>query len=159
MKRLLLLLCLLTSLQALAAGPSFASMEDGDRVEITHHSTGCFHNIISYYEVSKSAGTCVFTQYAITWDKSVPPKMLEKKVIGKTQLTAADIAGLDGLITYYRSRKTSSSTTQVTVMIEYYEGATRIKVENLEDGSGSIGLEKRDDLISLRELTARFQKK
>lgn len=155
----LFILYFLTTLPALASVPSFATMENGDRVEITHHSTGCFHNIISYYEVRKVGTTCFFTQYAITWDKSVPPQMVEKKVIGELTLTADDIAGLDGLISYYRGRQSSSSTTQVYVLVEYYEGGRRIKVENLEDGSGSVGLEKREDLISLDELTARFQKK
>lgn len=155
----LLILYFLTALSAFAAGPSFSSMEDGDRVEITHHSTGCFHNIISYYEVRKTDGACFFTQYAITWDKKVPAQMVEKKVIGELRLGADDIAGLDGLLRYYRERKTSGSTTQVSVLVEYYEGGRQIKVERLEDGSGSVGLEKREDLVSLDELTARFQKK
>jgi len=155
----LLLLFLLITLPALAAEPSFAAMENGDRIEITHHSFGCFHNVISYYEVRKVGAAFFFTQYAITWDKSVPPQMVEKKVIGELTLTAEDIVGLDGLIRYYRTRRPSSSTTEVYVVVEYFEGGRRIKVENLDDGSGSVGLEKRENLISLGELTARFQKK
>jgi hypothetical protein len=151
-----LLIYLLTAISAFAADLNFSSMENGDRVEITLHSTGCFHNTTSYYEVKKSADTCLFTQYAITWDKSVPAKMAEKKAIGELQLTKADIDGLDGLLRFYRGKKDASSTTYVTILVEYYEGGRQIRVENLTDGSGGFGLDKRDDATSFRALTARF---
>lgn len=152
----ILLIYLLTAISTFAAELNFSSMENGDRVEVTLHSIGCFHNTTLYYEVRKTGDTAFFTQYAITWDKSVPAKMLEKKVIGELKLTPNDITGLDGLLTFYRGKKDVGSTTSVSLQVEYYEGARQIRVENLDDISGGHGLDKRDDVTSFHELTARF---
>ncbi len=151
-----LLIYLLTATSSFAAELNFSSMENGDRVEITLHSTGCFHNTTSYYEVRKSADTCLFSQYAITWDKSIPAKMTEKKAIGELQLTKNDLTGLDNLLRFYRGKKDASSTTQVSLLVEYYESGSRIRVENLNDGSGGHGLENRKDVPTFHALTARF---
>jgi hypothetical protein len=154
----LLILYFLTAISTFAAGLNFSRMEDGDRVEITLHSTGCFHNTISYYEVRKSGADSFFTEYAITWDKSVPKKVVEKKAVGELKLTKSDIDGLDALLGFYRGKREGSSTTQVSLLFEYYEKGTQIGVESLLDGSGGFGLEERKDLTSFRKLTERFQK-
>lgn len=157
MKTLLLLITgLLTALPAFAAELNFSSMENGDRVEITLHARGCFQNSTSYYEVRKRDGTCFFTKYAITWDKSVPAKIIEKKVIGELQLTKNDIEGLDSLLGYFRSKKETSTTTLISLQLEYYERGRRIRVENLEDESGGFDLRNRKDIVSFHELTERF---
>ena len=154
----LLILYLLTAMSALAAQLNFSSMENGDRVEITLHAKGCFQDATSYYEVRKSDGTCSFTKYAITWDKSVPAKMTEKKVIGELQFTPGDIDGLDSLLGYFRSKKDTSTTTLISLQVEYYEGDRQIRFENLEDESGGFDLRMRKDVISFHELTERLRR-
>src|SRR6188472_1192110 len=81
-----------------AGDPGFSNMENGDRIEVTEHSTGCFHNTTSYYEVSKSSDSYSFSQYAITWANTFPRTILEKKPLGNIILTKKDVAGLDGLL-------------------------------------------------------------
>ena len=152
----LLIIYFLTAISAFAAELNFSRMENGDRVEITLHSTGCFHNTTSYYEVRKSADTCLFTQYAITWDKSVPAKMTEKKVVGELKLTKTDIDGLDNFLGYLRGKKETGGTTMHSFQVEYYEGGRRIRTENLWDESGGFDMRNRLDVISLKKLTARF---
>jgi len=137
---------------------SFATMEDGDRVEITQSSIGCFHDTTDYYEVSKHAGDVVFTQYAITWQKGVQPKIVEKKVIGELKLTKIDIDGLDAFLRFYRGKKEASSTTQSSLLVEYYEGSKRVGFERLHDESMGHGLEERKDVIQFFQLAARFEK-
>ncbi|MBN8422844.1 MAG: hypothetical protein J0L73_28305 [Verrucomicrobia bacterium] len=157
MKTLLLIITgLLTAFSTFAAELNFSSLENGDSVELTLHARGCFQNSTSWYEIRKSNGTCSLTKYAITWDKSVPAKIIEKKAIGELQLTQSDIAGLDSLLGYFRSKKQSSTTTLISLQLEYYEGGRRIRVENLEDESGGFDLRNRKDIVSFHELIERF---
>jgi hypothetical protein len=137
---------------------SFATMEEGDRVEVTYSSTGCFHDTTFYYEVRRVDGVSVFTQYAITWQQGVPPKIAEKKVLGESRLTKKEIDGLDAFLRFYRGKKEASSTTQSTMLVEYYEGSKRVGVETLHDESGGYGLEGRKDIVQIFELADRFQK-
>jgi len=152
----LLIIYFLTAVSAFAAELNFSRMENGDKVEITLNARGCFLNATTYYEVRKSADTCFFTQYAITWDKSIPAKMTEKKVVGELQLTQKDIAGLDNLLGYLRGKKETGSTTMHSFQVEYYEAGRRIRTENLWDESGGFDMINRLDVISLKKLTERF---
>jgi hypothetical protein len=156
MKTLQLLICFLAALPAFAQTLNFSSMENGDKVEITLHATGCFLNAKSYYEVRKTAGTSFFTQYAITWDKSDPPKITEKKVIGELQLTQKDIEGLDNFLGYLRGKKETGGTTQFSYQVEYYERGTQIRTESLWDESAGFDMRNRLDVISIQKLTKRF---
>ena len=142
---------------AAAAELSFATMEDGDRVEITHSSKGCFHDTTLYYEVSRRDGVSVFVQYAITWEKAIQPKIVEKKVIGELKLTKKEIDGLDAFLRFYRGKKEASSTTQKSLIVEYYEGSKRVGVESLHDESDGHKLENRKDVVQFFELAGRFQ--
>lgn len=149
---------LFTTVFAAAAELSFATMEDGDRVEVTHSSKGCFHNWTRYYEVSKRDGVWDFREYAITWKKGIPPTIAEKKVMGELKLTKNEIAGLDGFLRFYRGKKGATSETQSSLIVEYFEGSKRVGVENLHDSSMGHGLENRNDVVQFFQLAARFQK-
>lgn len=147
-----------TAAFAAAAELSFGTMEDGDRVEITESSKGCFHDWTRYYEVSRRDGVAVFREYAITWEKGIRPTIADKKVMGELKLAQNEIAGLDGFLRFYRGEKGASSTTQSSLVVEYFEGSRRVGIENLHDGSMGHGLENRKDVIQFFELAARFQK-
>ena len=141
-----------------AAELGFATMEDGDRVEITYSSEGCFHNFTNYYEVSRQAGVSVFREYAIKWDQSTPAIILEKKILGEVSLTQDQIDGFDAYLRFYRGKKEVMSTTQSSMIVEYFEGANRVGIENLSDPSGEHGLENRKDVISFYRLAESFQR-
>ncbi|WP_035609752.1 hypothetical protein [Haloferula sp. BvORR071] len=158
MKMALLLSYLLSAAAALAGNLGFSQMDDGDRIEISEHSTGCFHDSTSYYEVTKANGSHLFREFAITWSKASPSKILEKKLIGETKLSATEIAGLDRLLGFYRGAKDVSSTTQVSLLVEYFEPDKLVKVERLSDSSGGYGLEERKDIVTLFALAQRAKK-
>ena len=140
-----------------SAGPLwFTYMEDGDRVEVTEHSTGCFHNDVSYFEIEKRQGVYSFREYVVTWEKGIAPKILEKKAVGEITLELSDVERLDGLLGFYRGDKEASSTTVVSLVFEYFEPKGRVGIERLIDGSGGYGLEKRKDVITFQELAHRF---
>ena len=156
---LIALIAFLSCVPKIMAGElGFATMKDGDRVEITHASKGCFHDETLYYEVRWTDGGSIFTQYAITWEKASPPKIAEKKVVGEIKLTQSEISGLDALLVFFRGKKSASSTTQDSLLIEYYEGSKRVGTEKLHDESGGHGLEKRKDIVQFFQLVARFKK-
>ena len=133
----------------------FSQMEDGDKVEVTQRSTGCFHDTTSYYEVNKGRGAYTLSEYAITWGSG---KIQKKRLKASMKLTGKDIRGLDGLWKYYRSEKQGGSTTHVSLLAEYYEGDKRIKTERLEDWSGGFGFEKEKDVVTFSGLIRRFER-
>jgi hypothetical protein len=141
-----------------AADLSFATMEDGDRVEITHSAKGCFYNTTLYYEVSKRDGVSSFVQYAITWEKGSTSKIVEKKVLGELELTKAQIDGLDAFLRFYRGKKEVYTEASSSLLVEYFEGSKRVGVEQLHDESMGHGLDKRQDVVQFFQLAARFQK-
>lgn len=144
---------------AVSAGElSFGAMKNADRIEVTHSSKGCFHDTILYYEVKRIDGVSVFTQYSIVWDKGIPSRIAEKKVLGELNLTKNEIDGFDAFLRFYRGKKNASSTTQSSLLIEYYEGSKRVGVEKLHDESGGYGLDSRKDVIQFFEVAARFRK-
>lgn len=143
---------------ASAAELCFATMEDGDRVEITHSSKGCFHDWTRYFEVSRQDGILEFREYAITWKKRIPPTIAEKKVMGELTVTKNEIAGLDSFLRFHREKKNGFSTTESSLLVEYFEGSKRVGAENLHDSTGGHGLESRKDIVQFSELAARFQK-
>lgn len=133
----------------------FSEMENGDRVEVTEHSTGCFHNWTHYFEIRRSDDSFSFTQYEITWDKSNPPQVAEKKTLGTITLSKKDVEGLDALLKFYRGKKEGGSTTFTSLVVEYFEPGGRVKVENLVDGSGGFYRDK--DALDFFRLTQRFK--
>lgn len=155
--KIALLSLLLATTFSFAGGLGFAVMENGDRIEATLHSTGCFHNSTYYYEVTKTDGTYQFREYKITWNKAGPPKMLTKKPLGTIKLTANEVAGLDKYLSFYRGKKEVSSTTQSSLLVEYFESGKRVKTEQLKDESGGHGLEQRKDIVTFYSLAARFE--
>jgi len=152
--KLISAICLLFATCALGGDLYFSDMENGDRVEMTEHSFGCFHNWTHYYEVWRFDDSFLFSEYAITWDKNNPSQIVEKKNLGKMTLTAKDIKNLDALLKYYRGKKEGNSTTYTSLVVEFYEPDRRVKVENLEDGSGGMSLGK--DILSLYQLSQRL---
>lgn len=153
--KLILSIYLFAASFAFSAGLSFSGMEDGDKIEVSEHSKGCFHDATSYYEITKTNGTYVFRELAISWDKSTPPKVLEKKTIGTIELTQNDIVGLDGLLKFYRGKKEASSTTQVSLLFQFYDNKGVVTPEALKDGSGGYGLEQMKDVVTFYQLTKR----
>ncbi|MFO1485998.1 MAG: hypothetical protein U1F71_21735 [Verrucomicrobiaceae bacterium] len=156
MKHLLVLVLMLPGfVHARTLG--FSQMEDGDRIEVTLRSTGCFHDYTFYYEFRKDKGSHLFTEYAITWKRSPVPEIEEKKAMGTLKLTAQEITGLDALLEYYRSKKDGSSTTQVSLVVEFYEPGRQVGVERLFDQTGGFGLENRKDVVTFRALSEQIK--
>lgn len=155
MKHLLAFLFLLPVF-ARAGSPWFSRMEDGDRIELTQHSQGCFHDNTTYYEVKRTKGSYLFTEYLITWKPGPTPQIAEKKARGTLTLTAQEVAGLDALLEFFRGKKSVGSTTTVSLIVECHEAGRLVAVENLFDGSGGHGLDSRKDVTTFYALANRL---
>jgi hypothetical protein len=156
--KLILATCFLAVTSAFPADLLVSHMQDGDRIEVTHHSAGCFGNQTSYFEVARSNASYAFTQYVITWETGIPPKIKEKKTVGTMVLTKQDVAGLDGLLMVYRGKQEVFSETRMSVLLEYYGPTGRVKVEKL-NGTGELGLGDRQDVVTFFALASRLQNK
>ncbi len=135
----------------------FSQMEDGDRIEVTLHSVGCFHDFTCYYEVRKDKDSHFFTEYAIKWKRSPVPEIEEKMAEGTLRLTPQEIIGLDALLGYYRGKKDGGSTTQVDLVVEFFERGRRVGLQKLYDQTGGLGLMNRKDLVTFNSLSRRLK--
>ncbi len=133
----------------------FSQMENGDRVEITWDSEGCFHNDRFYYEISKSDGVTIFRKLNLSWDKTKPRPPLDRQVEVEEPLSIRDIKGLDLLLHYYRKKKDAVSTTQTWVLLEFFEGDQLVKREKITDNSGGPEFQEIKGLVTLSELARR----
>ena len=145
--------CLIFAASSAFAGNLLVSqMEDGDRIEVTEHSVGCFHDRMSYYEIQKSHGSYIAREYDIIWGNGNPPPLVDKRIIDSVVLNEKQVRGLDGLLKFYRGPKDASSTTVVSLLFEYYEGKKRVEVERLSDDTGGYGLDERKDVVTFNSL-------
>src|SRR5215217_8733713 len=101
--------CLLLVSPAFAGGLLFSQMEDGDKVQVTESSTGCFHNTVSYYEVARKDAAYSFAIFKISWSEGASPrKILKQEEVGRMPLSKDDVRRLDGMLKFYRGPKYSS---------------------------------------------------
>lgn len=143
-----------------AGGLLFSQMENGDKVQVTAQSSGCFHNTVSYYQVSREEGGYTFTQYRILWGGTAGArKIVTKVVVGRISIGREDIAGLDGLLEYYRAEKNGASTSKESLAIQFRDRNGLVVTEKLVDHSGDLTLQKQEGVVTFHELTRRFPPK
>jgi hypothetical protein len=110
-------LSLCSSVTALDAGfVSLSQLQPGDRFHVAYHSRGCFHD--RRYEIDFERGASVTARssgHAIT-------------------LTPREVAGLDKLMEFYRSRPPGGCTTEDEITISHSH-AGKISREHYLDGS------------------------
>jgi len=126
----------LMSATAFAEDLWFRQMEEGDRVEITYTSTGCFHHFTKYLELRKQDGVTFFTEYDIKWSEEDPTEIIEQKVLERVPLSRKDIRRLDRVLLHFRYPKKGTSTTMGSLTLEYYEPSGLIKTEKLHHSNG-----------------------
>ena len=115
----------------------FSQMKDGDKVEVTEQSTGCFHNMVSYYEVARDSGSYSFAVHNITWSEGAAPHhIVKREEVGRMPLSADDVRRLDGMLEFYRGAKATGSTTELSLVFELRQADGVVKTEKIRDDSG-----------------------
>jgi hypothetical protein len=102
---------------ALAASPSLSQLQPGDRLHVSYHSRGCFHD--RKYEIDFERGTSITARSS-----------------GRTvSLSPREVSGLDKLFQFYRSRPGGGCTTQDDISISQFRGGQKIASERYVDRS------------------------
>ena len=111
------LLSLCGSAAAFARSPSLAQLAPGERIHVAYHSRGCFHDRM--YDIDFERGASVTARAS-----------------GRTiALSPREIAGLDRLFEFYRSRPRGGCTTQDKITISQFRAGSEISSERYVDGS------------------------
>lgn len=111
----LLMFC--SSSAAFADSPLPSQLQPKERLHVAYQSRGCFHD--RKYEIDFERGTSVTTRSA-----------------GHTvTLSAREVAGLDNLFAFYRSRPRGGCTTQDDVTITQFRKGRKVSSEHYVDGS------------------------
>ena len=112
----------------------FAAMKDGDKIETTYWSTGCFHDRTYELTFAKASNitTVAITQVA---RDNIFSGGTNRAALGMVTLSKADIKGLDKLLTLYRKPQQGGCTTTDTITFTHERGGKTISKEKIEDGA------------------------
>jgi hypothetical protein len=102
---------------AMAGTPLMSQLQPGDRIHVAYHSRGCFHD--RNYDIDFQRGDSVTARSA---GHSVT-------------LSAREVAGLDKLFQFYRSKPRGGCTTEDDITISQFHGAEVLSSERYIDGS------------------------
>lgn len=144
---------LFSSTAALAETPiTFATLPAGDSVQVTFTSSGCFHHKTYEFTFHKDATlTATVTQ---TEHGRGPSQVGQPVALGTASLSDSEIAGLDRLFAFYRSKHPGGCTTVDTITAVQKSGDTVKASESFVDGSCATYDAK--DLTSLPSIAARL---
>jgi hypothetical protein len=102
---------------ALAGTPLLSKLQPGERIHVAYHSRGCFHD--RKYDIDFQRGDSVTA-----------------RCLGHTAaLFASEVAGLDKLFQFYRSKPRGGCTTQDDITISQFRGSEKLSSEHYIDGS------------------------
>jgi hypothetical protein len=102
---------------ALANAPSLSQLQPGERLHVSYHSRGCFHD----------------RKYEIDFERA---KAVTAHSAGRTiLLSRKEIAGLDKLFQFYSSGPRGGCTTQDNISISQFRGSEKISAKHYVDGS------------------------
>jgi hypothetical protein len=124
MKRIVMamLWSLCSSVPALASSVvSLSQLQPGERLHIAYYSRGCFHE--RKYEIDFERG------------KSVVARNSGRSIT----LSAREVAGLDKLIDFYRTRHSGGCTTEDKITISLFRDGQKTSGEHYVDGSCATG--------------------
>ena len=105
---------LLSAPFALAGTPvTFQQLPVGDSIHVTFTSTGCFHYETYEFDFQRAATVTVkVTQVEHRWNEAKKRQEEAKRTsLGTVTISEAEIAGIERLFTFYRSKKDGGCTT------------------------------------------------
>lgn len=150
-------LCLSGCVTTDTPGP-FQKMANGDAIHVTYQSIGCFHFTNHELRFVKDGKVTVnVVDHEQRWNDELKKReQLPEKNLGTLTLSKSDLARLDRLIEFYRSKPGLGCTTIDTVeMVQLRQGQPDLP-ERFEDGSCAT-----DDMkhvLTLRSLIQRLEK-
>jgi hypothetical protein len=121
---------------ALAGCGALSHLQQGDQLHVSYQSHGCFHE----------------QKYEIDFERSAS---VTARSAGRTiTLSPKEVAGLDRLFQFYRSRPSGGCTTRDDISISQFRGPQKISSERYVDGS--CATYKMKDVIRLYEIAKKL---
>jgi hypothetical protein len=119
----------------------FAKLTLGDTLQVRFTSGGCFH----------------FYTYDLTFTRTNASVAVERRDFGKLELTDVDLAGLDTLLTFYRTNTFGGCTTEDEITISQIRDGKVIATEQLKDASCRASKVK--DVLTIKSVARRLSQK
>jgi hypothetical protein len=150
--------CLFSRADAAYAVATFSTLRPGDSLEMTFHTSGCFHSATYELSFHRSEELEVhLVEVRRVWSEERKEISILRDDIGDLILTKADIQGLDLLLRFYRSKPRGGCTTTDQIEISQRHDGRVEGAERFTDGSCSVY--ERRDLTLIPELVARVQRR
>lgn len=126
------------------AGPqvSFRDFPASDVITVTYSSSGCFSQSHYAFEFQRSASavTAAIFRLQPQRDAQTGAELEPKRVaLGTVALSAAEVAGLDRLLAFYRANPNGGCTTIDNIVVAQHSGKTLKLSETFVDASCGAG--------------------
>ncbi len=158
----LIALCLAASCcSVLCAEPparvdAFSKLKQGDTLTVRFHTSGCFHDATHEFTFRRASELSVSIAQ-LPRDAARPgvvTTQTNRVDLGTLTLSKSDVAGLDRLMEFYRSKHNSFCTTVDHLTFTQQRDGKSVATEQIEDGSCQTDEMKR--LTSFPELIGRL---
>jgi len=121
---------------AIAGSPLVSQLQPGERLHVAYQSRGCFH------------------EYKFEIDLERGPSVTARSGGRTVTLSANEVAGLDKLLQFYRSKPRGLCTTQDDISISEFRGTQKISNEHYVDGT--CGTDEMKDITRLSEIAKKL---
>jgi hypothetical protein len=124
--------------------PAFSELKEGDEMIVDLVSTGCWHNTheIFAFRRAKDSSVSVTVTYIEHIQHGKEPDTLNPIKLGEVKLSEKEFKGLDGLLGFYRSPRSSGCTDKDKITFVFRREGTVVARESFIDASCSY--ERRD---------------
>lgn len=158
--KLLLLAFLLSAPLAFAGDPiSFRQLAADETIHVTFTSNGCFHSETFEFDFLQGPTVTAKVSHLDRSSKETKQARTGAKpvLLGTVELSKAEVAGLDRLLTFYRSKQLGGCTTVDRITVTQKRGETVIATESYTDGTCATYEMK--DLTLLTSIAAKLSPK
>src|ERR1041385_3496761 len=116
---------------------AFSKLKQGDTLVVRFHASGCYHD--SVHEFTFRRGSELTVSVVQLPSESifiaVTARQTNRVDLGSLMLTKSDIAGLDRLMEFYRSKHDTMWTTGVLLSFTQQSDGQTVATEQITDGS------------------------
>jgi len=116
---------------------SLQQLPTGDKVKVTFSSSGCFHRYTYEFEFQRSTTiTAKVRRLEDRWNDSTQKHETIRRIsLGTATLTPAELAGLDRLLAFYRSKRGGACTTVDQITLQQTSGTAIKATESYTDAT------------------------
>ncbi|MCP5550268.1 MAG: hypothetical protein H7A53_05180 [Akkermansiaceae bacterium] len=133
---------------------SIAALPEGERLEVTYRSTGCFHNSVEVLRFS--GGKVTVFDVEEEWSEVEKAPVTKSHVrVGEKALTVEEKKGLDRLFEFYAGHHRGGCTTVDGIEVKHFRGETLLETLVYADDTCSVS--EQPGVVALGEIVARVR--